>query len=70
MMDTLEKEFDSRKEEIIKEIELLFKTNMKITDWDIPENDDTKAAHILLSIFDEALAKIKEDVKNGKYSNY
>ena len=69
-MDTIEKELLSRKEEIIKELELLFKTNMKITDWDVPEADDSEAANVLLSIFEEGFSKIKEDVKNGKYTNY
>ena len=69
-MDTVEKELLSRKEEILKEMELLFKTNMKITDWDIPEADDNEAAKILISIFEDAIEKIKKDVENGKYTNY
>ncbi len=69
-MDALQKEFESRKKEIQKELELLFKTNMKITNWDIPETDDQKAAQILVAILEEGLNKIKEDVQNGNYKNY
>ena len=69
-MDAIQKEFESRKDEIQKELELLFKANMKITNWDVPEADDQKAAEILLNILQEGLEKIKEDVKNGTYKNY
>jgi len=69
-MDAVEKELNARKDEIKKELELLFKTNMKITDWDVPEADDQKAAQIVLSIMQEALDEIKEDIQAGKYNNY
>jgi hypothetical protein len=69
-MDAIEKELLSRKSEIEKEIELLFKANMKITDWDVPEGDDTKAAKILADIFQEKLDKIKADIEAGKYNNF
>ena len=69
-MDAIEKELQSRKNEIIKELELLFKANMKITDWDVPEADDKKAATILAEILQEGIEKIKLDIKAGKYTNY
>jgi len=69
-MDIIQKELESRKSEIKKELELLFKTNMKITDWDVPEADDNEAANILLSILQEALDEIKVDVAAGKYDYY
>lgn len=69
-MDAIQKELEARKNEIIKELELLFKTNMKITDWDVPEADDKEAAMILADILQEGLDKIKEDIKAGKYTNY
>ena len=69
-MDAVQKEMESRKHEIIKELKLLFKTNMKITDWDVPETDDKEAAMILANILQEGLDKIKEDIKAGKYTNY
>ncbi len=43
---------------------------MIITDWDIPEADDAKAAKILIRIIKEKVAKIEEDIANGKYNNY
>ena len=69
-MDIIQKELQSRKSEIRKEMEALFKVNMKITDWDIPEADDNEAAKILIAILQEALDEIKEDVLAGKYDYY
>jgi len=70
MADAVTKELAVRKAEIEKELELLFDTNMKITDWDVPEADDTKAADIILNIMEKKIHQIREDVKNGKYKNY
>ncbi len=69
-MDAVEKELQSRKNEIQKELELLFKANMRITDWDVPEADDNKAAIILSGIMQEALDTIKRDIQEGKYNDY
>ncbi len=69
-MDVIQKELESRKSEIKKELELLFKANMKITDWDVPEADDNEVANVLLNILQEALDEIKVDVSVGKYDYY
>jgi len=69
-MDPVVKDLMSRKEEIVKELELLFKANMKITDWDVPEADDRKAAEVLLQILRQGLEKIEADVAAGKYDRY
>jgi len=69
-MDVIQKELESRKAEIRSSMKLLFKANMKITDWDVPEADDNEAAKILLKILQEALDEIKEDVVSGKYDYY
>jgi hypothetical protein len=69
-MDAVEKELLSRKDEIQKELELLFKANMKITDWDVPEADDTKAANMLLDIMQEKIDALRSDVASGKFRNY
>ena len=69
-MKAMIKEFESRRSEIEKALELLFKVNMKISDWDVPEADDTEAATILLAILQEKLDAIREDVKSGKFKNY
>lgn len=68
--DTVIKELAIRKAEIEKELELLFKANMKITDWDVPEADDTEAADIILKIMDKKIQELRADVKAGKYKNY
>ena len=69
-MDAIQKELISRKVEIQKEVELLFKTNMKITDWDVPEADDKEGAKILLDMIQEKIDEIRADVNAGKYDNY
>lgn len=69
-MDTLQKELQNRKAEIYKEMRILFKENMKITDWNIPEVDDKEVAKILVDILQEALDEVKKDVRAGKYDYY
>lgn len=69
-MDTLLKELLSRKDEIENTLELLFKANMKITDWDIPEADDKQAAEVLLEIMQSKLNAIKKEVDDGAYNYY
>ena len=70
MSDAVMKELAERKAEIEKAIELLFKANIKITDWDVPEADDTEAADIILNIMEKKIQQLREDVKAGKYENY
>lgn len=69
-MNPIEKEIESRRSEIAKELELLFKANMKITDWDIPEADDRLAAKMILKVMREELDRLEEEVDAGKYDNY
>ncbi len=69
-MNPIEKEIESRRGEIAKELELLFKANMKITDWDIPEADDRLAAKMILKVMREELDRLEEEVDAGKYDNY
>jgi len=69
-MDVILKELASRKDEIQKEVEILFNANMKITDWDVPEADDKQAAEILLDIMQDKLTAIRFDIANGKYDYY
>ncbi|MFY9142731.1 hypothetical protein [Sulfuricurvum sp.] len=69
-MDAVQKDLESRKTEIKQAMELMFKANMTITDWDVPEGDDKKAAQILLSIMQESLTEIKADIEAGKYDFY
>jgi len=69
-MQAIIQELESRKSEIEGAIELLFKTNMKITDWDVPEADDRQAAEILLDMMQTKIEAIRADVTAGKYNNY
>jgi len=69
-MDAIQKELISRKTEIQKAVDILFKANMKITDWDVPEADDKEGAKILLDMIQEKIDEIRADVEAGKYDNY
>ena len=69
-MSAQEKEMEMMKGEIRKEIRVIFKTNMKIFDWDIPENDDRKSAELIVASMREALDEISEEIASGKYDNY
>lgn len=69
-MSIQEKEMEKMKGEITKEIRLVFKANMKIFDWDIPENDDRKSAELILSAMKEALDELSQEVASGKFDNY
>ena len=69
-MTPQEKEIENLKGEIETELRAIFKANLKIFDWDIPENDDRKAANLILDTMQEVLDKIRQEVKEGKYDNY
>ena len=69
-MNIIQKELQSRRGEIRKSLKMLFETNMKITDWDIPEADDKKVAQILVDMMQEELNELKSAIKNGKYDHY
>lgn len=70
MLTMTEKEIIERTEAIENQLEFLFKTNMKITNWDVPETDDKKAAELIIEILEKKVIKLKDDVKNGKYNYY
>ena len=69
-MTATEKEVNERQKAIEEQLELLFKANMKITDWDVPEADDQKAAEMIVEILQNKLNLIKKDVEDGKYQFY
>ncbi len=69
-MDVIQKELVSRKAEIQGAVSLLFKANMKITDWDVPEADDKEGAKILLDMIQEKIDAIRAEVEAGKYDYY
>ena len=62
VMDTVKKELQGRKEEIKKELRLLFQTKNRITSQDVPEIKEKEAATMLLDIMQEALDEITEEI--------
>ncbi|MBA1419377.1 MAG: hypothetical protein FAF03_00515 [Epsilonproteobacteria bacterium] len=65
-----EQEIDKMKSEIKKEVRLAFKANMKIFDWDIPENDDRKSAELIIAAMQEAMDELKQEIANGEFNQY
>jgi len=59
-LDAIEKELLSRKDEIKKELRFLYNTNMRITEWDVPESDKKEASKLLLNILQEGLDELKK----------
>ena len=69
-MTPQEQEIDKMKSEIKKEVRLAFKANMKIFDWDIPENDDRKSAELIIAVMQEAMDELKQEIANGDFNQY
>ena len=69
-MTPQEQEIKKMRSEITKEMRAVFKVNMKIFDWDIPENDDKRSAELILRVMQDALDDLKTEVSSGKYDNY
>lgn len=69
-MNSAEQDILRRKDEIISEVNAIFKVNMKITDWDVPEADDVFAGKMILDIMQEALDGLKVKLDEGKFKDY
>ena len=69
-MNPVEQDILNRKNEIIAEVNGIFKLNMKITDWDVPEADDTLAGRMIIEIMQEALDELKAKVETGAFRDY
>jgi len=69
-MTPQEKEIEKMCSSIKTEMKLIFKANMKIFDWDIPENDDRTSAQMIADVMQEALDELKAEIAEGKYDNY
>ena len=69
-MDPVEKDILARKNEIISEVRAVFKGNMKLTDWDVPEADHELAGKIILDMMQEAIDTLKKELKEGEFKNY
>ena len=69
-MTPQDQEIEKMQKSIITELRAVFKTNMKIFDWDIPENDDRKSAELISDTMQKAMDELKEEIKAGKYDLY
>ena len=65
-MNPVEQDIARRKNEIIAEVNALFRANIKFTDWDVPEADDELAAKLILEIMQEALDGLKAKLDAGE----
>jgi len=65
-----EKEIEKMKSSIKTELRLIFKANMKIFDWDIPENNDRKSAELISTVMQDALDELKQEISEGKFDQY
>ena len=63
----VQKDLDSRKEEIMDDLETFFEENLKFTNWNVPEAPDQEIAEGLVAILTEKLNEINQRVKDGKY---
>ena len=68
--DPVKKDLLQREDDIQKELQNLFEKHLSITDIDVPEADDKKAANIILDILSKQLDTLKKEVISGKYDNY
>ena len=69
-MTPQEQEIEKMQDEITIELRAVFKANMKIFDWDIPENDDKKSAELIIDVMQKAMDGLKSEIEAGKYNNY
>ena len=69
-MTPQEQEINKMHDEIKKEVRLAFEANMKIFDWDIPENDDRKSAELIIAAMQEAMDELKQEIANGDFNQY
>jgi len=66
-MTPQEQEIIKMQNEIRTELRTVFKMNMKIFDWDIPENDDRKSAELIINVMQKAMDGLKKEIEAGKY---
>ena len=69
-MNPVKQDILRRKDEIISEINGVFKLNMKITNWDVPEADDALAGKMIIDIMQEALDVLKAKLDAGEFKDY
>ena len=69
-MTPQEQEIEKMQSEIRTELRAVFKMNMKIFDWDIPENDDRKSAELIINVMQKAMDGLKKEIEAGEYDQY
>ena len=69
-MNPVKQDISRRKNEIISEVNAVFKLNMKITDWDVPEADDELAGQMIIDIMQEAMDDLKAKLDAGEFKDY
>jgi hypothetical protein len=69
-MNPVKQDILRRKDEIISEINGVFKLNMTITNWDVPEADDALAGKMIMEIMQEALDGLKVKLEAGEFKDY
>ena len=69
-MTPQEQEIEKMQSEITTELRAVFKANMRIFDWDIPENDDRKSAELIIDVMQKAMDGLKFEIEAGKYDQY
>ena len=69
-MKVEEKEYLKMKDEIKDDVKAIFEANLKVFDWDIPEDDDKLSAKLVLKAMKEAMSELEEAVNEGKYNNF
>ncbi len=69
-MNATAKGIEALKNEIRHEVRGIFKLNMKLEDWSVPEADDKQAAGMIINVMQQALNELKDELEAGKYDNY
>ncbi len=69
-MNPVKQDILRRKDEIISEINGVFKLNMTITNWDVPEADDALAGKMIMEIMQEALDGLIAKLEAGEFKDY
>jgi len=69
-MTPQEQEIEKMRGAISDDLRAVFTANMKIFDWDIPENDNRKAAELIYTVMQQAMAHLEEEIALGKYDQY
>ncbi|MBW1838376.1 MAG: universal stress protein [Deltaproteobacteria bacterium] len=63
----IQQDLRRRKDEIRDDLESFFEKNLKITNWNVPEAEDQEIFESLISIVEDKLNEIKDNVKNREY---